>query len=273
MKFSGRNNEYFELQSINDTNCGHLREQQKDTLRLLWFTSDGNILFIDGITYTFNKNEIICLTQFHKLEYEHINTVNLLRFNRQFYCILDHDSEVGCKGILYYGAAGFPILKANDIELEVLDTAWKMSSLEFEMHDELQLEMLQMMLKRILILCTRIYKRQGSLDRLNADQHNLVREFNYQVEQHFRTKHSVSDYAEMLFKSPKTIANTFRKLGEKTPLKFIQERIMLEARRLLQYTSQDISEIGYALGFTDIQAFSRFFKKHEGISPSQFRQN
>jgi AraC-like DNA-binding protein len=46
---------------------------------------------------------------------------------------------------------------------------------------------------------------------------------------------------------------------------------MLEARRLLTYTEKSISEIGFELGFSDIQAFSRFFSKQEGSSPQKFR--
>ncbi len=271
MKFIGAQQEYFEIQAIDDHNCQHLTETQSDVLRLLWFTSDDNRLQIDNKPYTFHTNQIVSLTQFHALQYHHINTINLLRFNRQFYCILDHDSEVGCKGILYYGAAMLPVIKAEGMDLEVLETAWRMAVLEFEMRDELQQEMLQMMLKRILILCTRLYKKQHASDHVSEKQHNLIREFNYLVEQHFREKQSVAQYAELLYKSPKTISNTFKKLGRKTPLQFIHERIMLEARRLLFYTEKDISEIGYELGFADVQTFSRFFKRHENISPSAYR--
>ena len=57
-----------------------------------------------------------------------------------------------------------------------------------------------------------------------------------------------------------------------TPLQFIQNRIMLEARRLLTYSEKAVSEIGYELGFSDIQVFSRFFKKNEGCSPQKFRE-
>lgn len=271
MKFTGNQNEYFEIQEIDKTNCHLLEESKLDVLRLLWFTSDDNELLIDGEKLTFNTNEIITLTQFHQLKYHKINTVNLLRFNRQFYCVLDHDSEVGCKGILYYGAAKTPILKAEGMHLDVLETAWHMANLEFEMKDDLQQEMLQMMLKRILILCTRIYKLQNADQQLSNEQHNLVREYNFLVEKNFRTKHSVADYAEMLYKSPKTISNTFKKLGEKSPLQFIQERILLEARRMLFYTDKDVSEIGFELGFQDVQSFSRFFKKQEGKSPTDYR--
>lgn len=273
MIFKGETGELFELESVDDRNCEVLKMQTPDTLRLLWFTSDNNRLRIDGIEHEFDTNEIICLTQFHHLDIDHVESVNILRFNRPFYCILDHDSEVGCKGILYYGAPSIPKLLIEGMDLEILATAWKMALLEFEMHDSLQLEMLQMMLKRILILCTRIYKKQSGLRSLDHQQNDLVREFNYLVETHFREKHAVADYAEMLHKSPKTISNSFKKVNEKSPLQFIQERIVVEARRLLKFSKKDISEVAYEIGFNDLQSFSRFFKKQEGISPSEYRSS
>lgn len=271
MKYQGKHNEFFELQSINHHNCHLLKENQDEVLRLLWFTSDGNEICIDGEQFTFNTNEIVSLTQYHHLSYKYIDTINLLRFNRQFYCVIDHDSEVGCKGVLYYGAAKTPVLLAQNTQLEILKTAWRMSVLEFEMKDEMQQEMLQMMLKRILILCTRMYKQQNQYEQLNSEQNDLVRDFNFLVEKHFRSKHTVAAYADLLFKSPKTIANTFNKLGEKSPLQFIQERIMLEAKRLLAYSEKDVSEIGFELGFIDVQTFSRFFKNNQGLAPTEFR--
>ena len=137
--------------------------------------------------------------------------------------------------------------------------------------DNLQLEMLQMMLKRFLILCTRIYKTQENFNAINNKQVDLVREFNFLVEQHFKDKHSVAEYATILNKSPKTISNLFGKISDKSPLQIIQNRIMIEVRRMLRYTDMPVSEIGYEVGYQDIQSFSRFFKKHEGISPSEFR--
>jgi len=98
-----------------------------------------------------------------------------------------------------------------------------------------------------------------------------VREYNFLVETHFRTKHSVEEYASLLNKSPKTLSNLFGKIHNQTPLQMIQGRIMLEAKRLLKYSDKNISEIADEIGFLDLQSFSRFFKKHQSLSPSDFR--
>ena len=274
MKYLGRTDEYFEVVDVYEkVNCEMLTNTDKSQLSILWFNADGNRLVIDAVEHTFNSNQIVFLTEFHHVENKKVNGVKLLRFNRPFYCILDHDSEVGCKGILYYGSSNVPIISPSENEIEVLETAWKMLDLEMKSKDELQLEMLQMMLKRILILCTRIYKNQKEFQNEEPAKIDIIRDFNFLVEQHFREKHTVAEYAELLNKSPKTIANLFKKANDKTPLKFIQERRMLEARRILRHTDKPISEIGYEIGFNDVQAFSRFFKKQEGVSPSEFRDN
>jgi len=273
MKYTGRNNESFQVIDIDESNCEILKESKKSDLSLLWFTSDNNQIRIDSKVYTFNTNEIIFITEFHRIEVIAVNTLMLLRFNKPFYCILDHDSEVGCKGILYYGSATLPRINLMDKDFDVLNAVWKVLEMELAYKDELQLEMLQMMLKRVLILSTRIYKKQlnfQEIDNLNSD---IIREFNFLVETHFREKHNVVDYAELLYKAPKTLANLFKKLGNKTPLQFIQDRLILESERLLRYTDKSVSEIGYELGFNEVQSFSRFFKNLKGVSPLDFRQS
>ncbi len=272
MIYKGNQDEYFELETVDANNYRSYGTTMPGTLQLMWFITDGNKLTIDGVPYVFDMNQVITLSPYHRVEYEALYGMKLLRFNREFYCVLDHDSEVGCKGLLYYAAAKIPLITPDGMELEILEAAWKLASLEFEMKDDLQLEMLQMMLKRILIVCTRIYKRQGAMAGLNDDQHEFLRQFTFLVEKHFKEKHSVAEYAELLYKSPKTLTNTLHKIGEKSPLMIIQDRIMLEAKRLLHYTKKDISEIGYELGFPDIQAFSRFFKTHAGQAASEYRE-
>lgn len=272
MKYQGKNGEYFEVISVDDTNCHVLKESAAEELSMFWFESDGNSLSIDSVQKHYNTDDLLFLTEFHKVEVVKVHKVKVLKFNRPFYCILDHDSEVGCRGILYYGAKQTPTLHPDELQLETLQAVWKMLELEMVSRDNLQLEMLQMMLKRILILCTRIYKSQKDYNQLETQNVDLIRDFNFLVEQHFKQHHSVSEYAELLFKSPKTLSNVFKKAGEKSPLQFIQARIMIEARRLLKYSDQNVSDIAYELGYNDVQTFSRFFKKNENISPADYRK-
>ncbi len=82
-----------------------------------------------------------------------------------------------------------------------------MFSMEMQSKDELQMDMLQMMLKRLLILSTRLYKEQRQLVPLPKNSLDLLREFNFLLGAHFKTKHRVAYYAELLHGSPKTLSN------------------------------------------------------------------
>ncbi len=272
MKYIGTTSEYLCLTTNDIESCNILNESVENCLTVLWFTqSNQNKLIIDGDEFVFSKNEIVFLTEFHKISIDILENVKLLRFNRPFYCILDNDIEVGCKGALFFGASQVPIITIPEEDLDKFETLWKMFIIEMQSSDNMQRDMLQMMLKRYLILCTRIYKPKIQYPIENRD-FDIVREFNFLVETHFKSIHSVTQYAELLHKSPKTISNLFRKFNSKSPLQFIQERKMLEAKRLLIYTTKQIKEIAYDLGFEDIQTFSRFFKRNEGMSPSKYKE-
>ncbi len=85
-------------------------------------------------------------------------------------------------------------------------------------------------------------------------------------------KKQVQDYADLLFRSPKTLSNLFASCGVPSPLRIIHERIESEAKRLLLYTPKSAKEISELLGFEDLSTFSRFFKKMTGESVSNFRK-
>ncbi len=271
MQFTGSLKENFWLSSLAEENCDILKQAIKTGLTILWKLEDDACLSIDGIEYFLKHNQIIFLTEFHKLQVEKINESRLLRFNRPFYCI-NHNSDDDCNGILFFGAAQVPIIQLPEHEVENFDTLWRMLYKEMQLKDDMQIEMLRTMLKQLVIHCTRLHKEQNNLAHIEKGKLDIVRKFNSLVEMHYKTIHGVAEYAELLNKSPKTLCNLFLQFNQKTPLQSIQDRILLEARRLLHYTDRTIKDITYELGFEDIQTFSRFFKNKEGMSPKEFRQ-
>ncbi|MDO4229917.1 MAG: helix-turn-helix domain-containing protein [Capnocytophaga sp.] len=273
MLFQGNTAEILEIRTYDNlaSTCD-LPLLKAGEMGLIWFCADDNQMIIDTQKYTFAKNQILCITEFHKINAYHLKSVRYIRFNRSFYCVLGQKSEVSCKGVLYYGASEVPVFSLCAVEQNRFNHLWEVLCQEMKEQDNLQLEMLQMILKQLLIIGLRLYKRERNWQEEQPEQVDTVREFNYLVEKHFKTHHKVEDYANMLYKSPKTLSNIFKKLVGKSPLQLIRERKHLEAKRLLFYTELPISEIGYDLGFEDVQSFSRFFSAMEGVSPSGFRE-
>ena len=92
------------------------------------------------------------------------------------------------------------------------------------------------------------------------------------LEQHFADRHDVQYYADALRMSPANLSRQLQALLGKTTKQLIDERIVLEARRLLQYTPQSIGEIAYALGYGDQFHLSKTFKRLVGVAPQEYRE-
>lgn len=273
MKFQSNINEVLFISEITPTNQYMFNQDLKTGLSVLWNVGERTIVTIDGKEISIDENCAVFLTEFHQIENIVFDRLNVIQFNKSFYCVEKHDSEVGCRGILFFGASEVPKINIGKDRLKQLQLIWEMFLMEMEEeNDNLKLEMLQIMLKRFLITCVRIYKEDSLNLPSEGNQIALVKEFNYLVEKHFKTLTKVADYAKLLHKAPKTLANTFSKFIDKTPIKIINERRLLEATRLLKYSDKSIQEIAYELSFNDIQSFSHFFRSRIGQSPSAFKK-
>lgn len=234
-------------------------------------TSKAEIV-VDSIPYTIEANSIFALTTVQYFQYISGEDLVVYQFNREFYCIKDHDQEVSCAGLLFFGNVHIPIIELNDKEYRKLNILHEVFLDELETEDTIQAEMLRMLMARFIIISTRLLKaKEGFVETTKNTKIDLLREFNLLVESFFKTEHSVSFYADKLFKSPKTLSNNFAKLNT-SPLQIIHERIVLEAKRLLIYTDKTAKEIAYEVGFDDASHLSRLFKKHTTLSPSDFKK-
>lgn len=99
----------------------------------------------------------------------------------------------------------------------------------------------------------------------------LVKDFINLVTLHVKKKKQVSDYALLLHISPNHLSKVMKKFTNKSPTKWIDEALILEAKVLLFQTNMSINEISFSLGVFDPSYFSRLFKRYEGISPLSFR--
>lgn len=230
-------------------------------------------LTIDSLPYTLHANSLLAISPTQHLSFEPDENTVLFQFNREFYCIIDHDKEVSCSGVLFLGTKGAVFLTPDEKDTRKIEAILPVFYEEFCNEDNVQGEMLRILLKRVIIILTRMAKKQLYDELIYTETDlDLSRQFNTLLEFNFRKKHKVADYAEMLNKSPKTLSNVFKQFHHKTPLQMIHERLELEAKRLLRYTDKSTKEIAYELGFDDASKFSRFFKTQTGMYPTAFKE-
>lgn len=249
------------------------RERNKLFNALVWNRGDAQSLTIDELRFEVPANAFFALNVSHSFRLERSEDAVIWQFNREFYCIVTHDAEVSCSGLLFYGwREGEPIF-LDEKDIRSFGLLVEVFKEEFQNRDNIQGEMLRVLLKRLIIKLTRLVKTQAHADVLSLNELDTVRQFNMLVENNYKRLHQVQEYANLMFKSPKTLSNLFAKYSEKTPLQVISERIFLESKRLLLYTDKPAGEIGYELGFGEAAHFSRFFKKMAGESPSEFKRS
>jgi len=100
----------------------------------------------------------------------------------------------------------------------------------------------------------------------------ITSQFKQLLNQYLKSDKSPAGYAAMLNISDAYLSEVLKKQTGFPASYWIQQEVMMEAKRLLYYTELSIKEISNQLGYIDHSYFSRFFRKAAGISASAFRQ-
>lgn len=274
MKLEYRNIKNESLLVLTNFNCDPSQQllKDKDLYKILWCKGNHTDLTVDGYQLSLKKDQVLFCTPLNVLTIPQENDLIAIVFNREFYCIRDHDDEVSCSGLLFYGSSTPPIIDLCEKDQKNFESMFHLFKSEFEVKDHIQGEMLRVMLKRILITSSRLIKNNLPDPEISKSHLDIIRQYHLLVEQNFKEKHKVANYADLLFKSPKTLSNLFKKTGDKSPLRVINERIALEAKRLLLYSDKTAEEIAYELGYNEPAHFSKFFKNQVGYPPSAFKK-
>lgn len=123
-----------------------------------------------------------------------------------------------------------------------------------------------------LITCYREYPCTKIALPQNDAHYELLVKFNAMVEANYHVQHDVVFYVKSLQVSSKVLYDVTSRYSDAKPLDILQNRIVLEAKRRLCFTSDTIKEIAFGLGFPENSNFVRFFKRKCGITPGKYRK-
>jgi len=252
--------------------CVFHKPEQIDTYSIYWIKEGSGVYHIDFESYEFDSNVLFFLSpgQVFSVESEKIKSAYQLNFVPDFYCIQTHDKEISCNGVLFNNVYETPLVKPCPKDIQKLDFILQNLIEEFDMSEAAQHDMLQTYLKQFIIHSVRMKKEYHLVK--EASETKLFKDFSVLVDQNFKTLHSVTDYAQRLGVSPKSLTKHFQKIGIQTPSDYIKQRLITEAKRQLIYSGETVKQIAYDLGFNDAAYFTRFFKKIELQSPLQFKK-
>jgi AraC-like DNA-binding protein len=103
-------------------------------------------------------------------------------------------------------------------------------------------------------------------------QQILFQKFIQLVNNFYIEKRTIEDYAALLYVTANHLSQSVKSASGKNALSFINDRLLSEAKSIIQFTDFDIAEIAYQLNFSDPANFGKFFKKHTDQTPLEFRK-
>ncbi|WP_291942154.1 helix-turn-helix domain-containing protein [Chitinophaga sp.] len=231
----------------------------------------------DFTSYAFQEKSVFAFSPYQPFMFtvsgEFIGVA--IYFHPDFFCIHKHQKEVACNGVLFNNIYHPPFITLSLKQEQQLDLMIAQLKDEIRNVALAQYELLVSQLKILLIQLSRAkvdQQPQVAIDIAENDQPFILQNLKEAIENNFKTKHTASDYADLLHISAKALARIAKTHFNKTLTELISERIIIEAKRELYLTSKTIKEIAYELGYEDEYYFSRFFKTNTDVSPQLYRE-
>lgn len=226
---------------------------------------------IDFIQYPVHNHSIFILRpgQVHKLELTRESTGFLLEFDLSFYQPKQTITEYRWRK-----ASGKNYCEVEAARFQKLETHLAAMFNEYTLKEDGYVEAIKASLDLFFIEYIRQSRNPGSIAKAGGGYvQQRFEEFTGLLETNIAGMKKVSEYAELLSLSSYQLNSITKASAGKTVSDLINEQIILEAKRHLLATSNQVKEIADNLGFEDPSYFIRFFKKHSGISPDAFRRN
>ena len=194
----------------------------------------------------------------------------VILFSREFYHLGIKDKDVLYELPFLNNNSVKPIVQLPDTEIDFFNDMIQKIHAECISTNPNKEEILRSYLHILLIHAKRLFNKSET-NRAQSSYHELVQKFKIAVEKNFMNIHKAGEYAGMLCVSPGHLNDTVQKAIGKSATDTIQERLILEAKRMLFHSDESVNEVAFTLNFEDASYFTRFFGKHVGVSPSEFR--
>ncbi len=266
--------ERFKIRTVQEILSGNVLKQdlhRHDFFFILLLENGGGNHEIDFTPYQVLDNSIFFLRpgQVHQLELNADSAGYLMEFNNEFY----HPKEKSASQRLRKASNKNyckPEVSRFDKLRDILSHIYQ----EYISREEGYLPIIKANLEIFFIEFVRQSPNPNSLlPDVSSYTQERFEEFLELLEKNITTCKQVSQYIDMMSISTYQLNEITKTSIGKTPSELINEQILLEAKRYLLATPNQIKDIADHLGYEDVSYFIRFFKKHTGHSPEAFRQN
>ena len=109
-------------------------------------------------------------------------------------------------------------------------------------------------------------------DILSSRQNEILNQFYLLLREHSPHQREVSFYADKMCLTPKYLSTKIKKITKKSVFEWINTATIIKAKVLLKTNDKSIAQISEELNFPNPSFFSRYFRKHTGMAPNEYRK-
>jgi len=260
---------------ISDTEFDNSKPHLHSFYEILWFQDGEGVHNVDFVDYKVKPNTLFFLSpgQVHNFDrcngYEGIS----IKLCTDFMKNEDETGNLFLKYNMFHNYDTSPCFYINETTAYNL---WRLvENMELECRDMTEFGTVDILQALIRIFLIRIHRYDQKIEDVHLDSlkpsHLLFVNFRSMVDKEYMRVHTVQEYADRLHVAVRTLNKCVNDCAGLSPLAYINNRIILEAKRLIRYTNMMIKEIAAELGYDDASYFIKLFKRKTGYMPSEFR--
>jgi len=242
---------------------------------IVWFQKGDGVHTVDFTEYPVSENTIFFIApgQVHSFDKNRNQKGLVMKICTHLLDGGSHGESVLLKYNVFNTIDSVPYKKISEESASEISKI--VSWLEKEIHNTLEIghrDYLQSLVTMFLVQVERNQLAQNdTMFSPNRTAHRIFLAFRREIEHNYRTMHTVKEYAELLNVSTKSLTNYVSECSSYSPLEMINNRIILEAKRMLRYSDKMVKQIAAELGFEDPSYFNKFFKRLVKCSAAEYR--
>lgn len=254
-----------------DPNHDPKRPHRLDFFALLIVTEGTGTHQVDLKKYALRKGSVVKIAknQVHAFQDDLNYQGYLVVFTEEFVLKYFSRSSIEFLSHLYNYHLSLPLVEKSSYNESFLFDS--LAALKSE-NQYAQMDILAKLLELYLLRLDQ--QTQGAFTRIIKNEfHQIFTNFKNLVEKNYTETRNVKDYADWLHISPKHLNHVVREVTLNTAKTFIDQYVILEIKRSILSTDNSLKEVAFSTGFEEVTNFTKFFKKHTGLSPKEFKTN
>ena len=226
--------------------------------------------------YTVRKNDFVTLSpgsiiQLHKAEGD--LKIYYMVFSSRF---INEVSIAKSMIDFLYLIKSAPVLSLPSVFSSIYEEFFMLMIRIYELNHNQNKEVLKCMLLSILYRLKELYVSQRKdvfSETASTRNETICKAFAHLVIQHYNKERNITFYAKKLGITPTHLSNTVKHTTGKTVIEFISEMVITDAKAQLKSTNLPINVIAESLNFPNVSFFGKYFKRHVGMGPQQYRNS